>query len=79
MIIEKNYLIKLNEIDFIHSKNFIALLKDIFPKMKLSQTQWKMIANIAQTEKTDDLINLKGFFKLIEFTAKNMISHPFVK
>ena len=79
MINEKNYLIKLNEVDFIHTKNFIDILKDIFPKKKLSQTQWKIIVNIAQTERIDDLINLKDFFKLIEFSARNMISHPSVK
>ena len=79
MIKDKNYLIQINDVDFIHSSNFINILKEIFPKLKLSQTQWKMIANIAQTERADNLININGFFKLIEFTSTNMISHPKIK
>jgi hypothetical protein len=38
-----------------------------------------MIVNIAQTERADDLINLKDFFKLIEFSSKNLTSHPSIK
>ena len=79
MMKDKNYLIKFNEVDFVHSSNFINILKDVFPNMTLSQTQWKMLVNIAQTERIDDLVNLNEFFKLIEFSAKNMNNHPFVQ
>ena len=75
---DKNYLIKFGDVDFVHSANFINILKDILPNINLSQTQWKMLVNIAQTERIDDLIDLKEFFKLIECSAKNMSSHPFV-
>jgi hypothetical protein len=54
-------------------------LKDILPNLRVSQTQWKMIVNIAQKERRDDLINIRDFFKLIEFSSKNMVSHPFIK
>ncbi len=54
-------------------------MKDILPNLRVSQTQWKMIVNIAQKERTDDLINIRDFFKLIEFSSKNMVSHPFIK
>ena len=76
---ENDYLIKINEEEFVHYNNFIDVLKDILPNLKISQTQWKMIVNIAQIERTDDLINIKNFFRLIEFSARNMISHPFIK
>ena len=76
---DKNYLIKFNDVDFVHSANFINILKDVFPDLTLSQTQWKMLVNIAQTERIDDLINLKDFFNLIEFSVKNMNNHPFIE
>ena len=61
---DNDYLIKINEEEFIHYNNFIDLLKDILPNLKISQTQWKMIVNIAQIERTDDLINIKDFFQI---------------
>jgi hypothetical protein len=79
MIIDRKYLIKINEEDFVHYSNFIDVIKDILPDLKLSQTQWKIIVNIAQTERSDNLINIKDFFKLVEFSSKNMTSHPFIK
>jgi hypothetical protein len=79
MIIDRKYLIKINEEDFVHYSNFIDVIKDILPNLKLSQTQWKIIVNIAQTERSDNLINIKDFFKLVEFSSKNMTSHPFIK
>ena len=79
LIKDKNYLIKINEVDYVHYINFIEILKDIFPKLNISQTQWKIIVNIAQTERCDNLININDFFKLIEFSSKNMISHPCIK
>ena len=79
MIKDNNYLIKINEEEFAHYNNFIDVLKDILPNLRVSQTQWKMIVNIAQKERTDDLINIRDFFKLIEFSSKNMVSHPFIK
>ena len=78
-IIDRKYLIKINEEDFVHYSNFIDVIKDILPNLKLSQTQWKIIVNIAQTERSDNLINIKDFFKLVEFSSKNMTSHPFIK
>jgi Ca2+-binding EF-hand superfamily protein len=79
MIVDRKYLIKINEEDFVHYSNFIDIIRDILPNLKLSQTQWKIIVNIAQTERADNLINIKDFFKLVEFSSKNMTSHPFIK
>ena len=79
MIVDRKYLIKINEEGFVHYSNFIDIIRDILPNLKLSQTQWKIIVNIAQTERSDNLINIKDFFKLVEFSSKNMTSHPFIK
>ena len=76
---KESYLIKINESEFVHAKNFIEILKDILPNLKLSLTQWNMIAKIAQIERSDDLININDFFNLIEISTKNMISHPLMK
>ena len=64
---------------FIHSDNFINVLKDVIPGLKLSQTQWKMIVNVSQNERNDGLINVDDFFKLLEITCKKMASHPIQK
>ena len=57
-------MIKINESEFVHAKNFIEILKDILPNLKLSLTQWNMIAKIAQIERSDDLININDFLCL---------------
>ena len=74
-----NFMLTGDGIQLIHSDNFISVLKDVIPGLKLSQTQWKMIVNVAQNERTDGLININDFFKLLEITSKNMASHPIVK
>ena len=74
-----NFMLTGDGIQLIHSDNLISILKDVIPGLKLSQTQWKMIVNVAQNERTDGLININDFFKLLEITSKNMASHPTVK
>ena len=75
-IYESDYtLISKNE-NFIHSENLIKILKDLLPNQKLSQVQWKMIVNIAQNENNNNLIDIQKFFKIIEITARNMMSQP---
>ena len=74
-----NFMLTGDGVQLIHSDNLISILKDIIPNLKLSHTQWKMIVNVAQNERTDGLININDFFKLLEITSKNMASHPTVK
>ena len=74
-----NFMLTGDGIQLIHSDNLISVLKDVIPGLKLSQTQWKMIVNVAQNERTDGLININDFFKLLEIFSKNMASHPTVK
>ena len=74
-----NYMLTGDGVQLIHSDNLISILKDIIPGLQLSRTQWKMIVNVAQNERTDGLININDFFKLLEITSKNMASHPTVK
>ena len=62
--------------NFIHSENLINILRDLIPNHKLSQVQWKMIVNIAQNENYNNLIDIEKFFRIIEITAKNMMSQP---
>ena len=74
-----NFMLTGDGIQLIHSDNLISILKDVIPGLKLSQTQWKMIVNVAHNERTDGLININDFFKLLEIFSKNMASHPTVK
>ena len=62
--------------NFIHSDNLIKIIKDLLPNVKLSQMQWKMIVNIAQNENFNNLIDIDKFFRVIEITAKNLMSQP---
>ena len=75
---DNNYLIGTNGFELVHSGNLISILKDILPELRLSQTQWKMIVNIAQNERVDELIDINEFFRLLEITSRNMVSHPLI-
>ena len=75
---ESNYLIGTNGVELVHSGNLISILKDILPNLGISQTQWKMIVNIAQIERVDELIDINEFFRLMEITSRNMVSHPLI-
>ena len=74
-----NFVLAGDGIQLIHSDNLINILKDTIPGLQLSQTQWKMIVNVAQNERTDGLININDFFKILEITSNNMASHPIMK
>ena len=75
---ENNYYIGANGAELVHSGNLISVLKDILPNLKISQTQWKMIVNIAQKDRVDDFIDINEFFRLLEITSVNMVSHPLI-
>ena len=75
-IISSDYTVNGGNENFIHSENLIKILKDLFPNQKLSQMQWKMIVNIAQNENYNNLIDIYKFFRIVEITAKNLMSQP---
>ena len=76
---ENNYFIGANGTELVHSGNLIAILKDILPSLKISQTQWKMIVNIAQKDRVDEFIDVNEFFRLLEITSINVESHPLIQ
>ena len=74
-----NFILTGDGVQLIHADNLINILKDTIPGLRLSQTQWKMIVNVAQNERTDGLLNINDFFKILEITSNNMSSHPIIK
>jgi hypothetical protein len=75
-IYNSDYTVNSGNENFIHSENLIKILKDLLPNQKLSQMQWKMIVNIAQNENYNNLIDIYKFFRIVEITAKNLMSQP---
>ena len=63
------------DILLIHSNNLIDILKNVFGKVNLSQTQWKMIVSVGKKDKTD-LIDFDAFIKVIDAKFKKEKSHP---
>ena len=62
----------------IHSNNLIDILKNVLGKIRLSQTQWKMIVSLGKKDKSD-LIDFDAFIKVIDATSKKENSHPIQK
>ena len=58
----------------IHADNLIKVLKEIFPKIHLSHTQWKMIVSLGE-EIGLGLINYETFIKLVKMSNKISNSH----
>ena len=75
---ENNYFIGNHGSQLVHSGNLISILKDLLPGLRISQTQWKMIVNIAQAERVDELVDINEFFRLLEITSRNVVSHPLI-
>ena len=75
-ILENNLYIKSKYGDCIHPDNLLKIIQDLMPNTSLSKTQWKMIVNIGKSKKFESLIDINGFFRLIEITANNLDSHP---
>jgi len=53
----------------IHEDNLINVLKDIFPFYNLTNTQWKMIVEIGDSD-TQGFINFDTFIKLVQNCAR---------
>ena len=62
-----NMLIKVNQL--------VDILKNVLFNIKLSQTQWKMIASIGDMDKSG-IIDFNIFMSIIENTNKIGLSHP---
>lgn len=59
----------------IQNDNLIKVLKQMFPEIKVSNTQWKMIVSIGDKDKTGH-VNLELFFSLVTNSCKTTLSHP---
>ena len=59
----------------IQEDNLIRVLKDVFPTLTLTLTQWKMIVEIADKDPAD-LIQLEQFITIVEHCAKKAKSQP---
>ena len=62
----------------IKENDMIYVLKDVLGKVKLSQTQWKMIVSIGDRDKTK-IIDFKTFINVVESTAKIGQKHPVIE
>ena len=62
----------------IHANNLIDILKNVLGKIRLSNTQWKMIVSLGDKDKSG-LIDFDAFIKVIEATSKKERSHPIKK
>ena len=62
----------------INANNLIDILKNILGKLRLSQTQWKMIVSLGDKDKSG-LIDFDAFIKIVEATSKMERSHPVKK
>lgn len=61
--------------NFIHSENFIKILKETFPNANVGNTQWKIVISIADKDKNGQ-IDLDLFFDLISNCFKISASVP---
>ena len=62
----------------INANNLIDILKNVLGKLRLSQTQWKMIVSLGDKDKSG-LIDFDAFIKIVEATSKMERSHPVKK
>ena len=61
----------------IKANDLIYILKDVLNKIKLSQTQWKMIVSIGDKDKSG-IIDFNTFISVVDTTAKMGLSHPVI-
>ena len=71
----KDMLIKQASGIVINAQNLINILKDVLPIISLNNTQWKMIVNIADKDKSS-MIDFELFLNLVFKSTKQFISHP---
>ena len=78
-IYQSNYIFNSGGENFVQADNLLNIIRDLLPNYNLSQTQWKMVINIAQNENNNNLIEIEKFFRLMEITSKNLTSHPKIR
>ena len=78
-IYQSDYIFNSGDDSYVQADNLLKIIRELFPKTNLSQTQWKMIISIAQNENNNNLIDIEKFFRLLEITTKNLTSHPKIK
>ena len=78
LIRDKVRLFTVGSIMKIHANNLIDILKNVLGRVRLSQTQWKMIVSLGDKDKSG-LIDFDAFIKIIEATSKMERSHPIKK
>ena len=59
----------------IQPDNFVSVLKELLPQVKISNTQWKMVAMIGKNE-VNGLVDVNLFFKVLESSVKNALFRP---
>ena len=67
-----------SNVTLINANNLINILKNVLGRIRLSQTQWKMIVSLGDKDKSG-LIDFDAFIKVIEATSKLEKSHPIQK
>jgi Ca2+-binding EF-hand superfamily protein len=67
-----------SNVTLINANNLINILKSVLGRIRLSQTQWKMIVSLGDKDKSG-LIDFDAFIKVIEATSKLEKSHPIQK
>jgi Ca2+-binding EF-hand superfamily protein len=60
---------------FIKADNFVNILKEVLFKLKLSNTQWRMIVNVADKEKSG-MIDIDMFFGVINASGLQVRKIP---
>ena len=63
-----------NDYTLIKTDEFIQILKDILPRVFLSNTQWRMIASLGE-RKTIGIVDYNVFIKIIKMASKISKSH----
>ena len=61
----------------IKESDLIYVLKDILGRIKLSQTQWKMIVSIGDKDKSK-IIDFNTFINVVDSTAQIGLKHPVI-
>ena len=71
-LFESNLIVNKYGKQYVASSTLIYVMKKMFPKIKLSNIQWEIIADIGKSESNDILVNIPIFFKLMEINAKKI-------
>ena len=67
---DNNFIVNKYGKQYVASDTLIYIIKKMFPKIKLSNLQWKMITDIGRDVNSGNLVNISEFFKFIEISAK---------